>query len=210
MRIRHTSASFSCFLNLAISLSSVCIPAPLSLFVSYTCTQRRRCAALWQQLVSSVNDLWRVSRCVSLGSFRFVSTELYLRAPFMCPQVWLPSPLRSGGGVLPNSPTPPVEDRDGKPMSVMGHCLTVELRVLRESSAARKTVSSCRHIVCTIFFCSCCFYLKPFHCYWLFTGYCFFLLSRICEEIHRQKGELLDCTTWKLDRHLDESLIFSC
>lgn len=64
-------------------------------------------------------------------------------------------PTRGGGGSsgeLPNSPTPPVEDRDGKPMSMMGHCLTVEFRVLRESSAARKTVSSFRHIVCTIFF----------------------------------------------------------
>lgn len=120
MRIRHTSASFSCSLNLAISLSSVCIPAPLSLFVSYTCTQRRRCAALWQQLVSSVNDLWRVSRCVSLGSFRFVSTELYLRAPFMCPQVWLPSPLRRGGGGVAKFPHSPcggqrwkAHERDG-------------------------------------------------------------------------------------------------
>lgn len=93
-----------------LSLSSVCISALLSLFVSYTCTQRRRCAALWQQPVSSVNDLWRVSRCVSLGSFRFVSTELYLRAPFMRPQVW----LGEEGGELPNSLASPCRGREWK------------------------------------------------------------------------------------------------
>lgn len=138
-----------------LSLSSICISAPLSLFVSYTCTQRRRCAALWQQPVSSVNDLWRVSRCVSLGSFRFVSTELYLRAPFMCPQVWLPSPLwiGGGGGRVGSCQIPPLPlwRTEMESPWAWGHCLTVEFRVLRESSAARKTVSSFRHIVCTIF-----------------------------------------------------------
>lgn len=56
------------------------------------------CSAAWRRPVSSVNDLWRVSQCVSLGSFRFVSTALYLRAPFVGPQVWPPSPTQRGGG----------------------------------------------------------------------------------------------------------------
>lgn len=167
MHITHTWALFSDSLALAISLSllSVCISVHLSLFVSCTCTQTRRCAALWQQPVSSVNDLWRVSRCVSLGSFRFVSTELYLSTPFMCPQVWLPSPLagwRGSSGELPNSTTPPVKDSDGKPMGVIGQCLSVEFRMLGESCTARKNSA-------IITFCSCCFYLKPFHCYCVFT-----------------------------------------
>lgn len=84
----------------------------------------------WQRPVSSVNDLWRVSRCVSLGSFRFVSTELYLRAPFMGPQVWPPSPPEEvKGGVLPNSPAASMEDSDGKLMSMMGLRWSIESEV---------------------------------------------------------------------------------
>ena len=117
--ITHTSASFfflpspSLLSNFGyLCLSSVCISVSLTRSISHTHThththtERRRRSALWQP-VSSVNDLWRVSRCVSLGSFRFVSTALYLRAPFMGPQVWRPSPLggrKSRGGDLPNSP----------------------------------------------------------------------------------------------------------
>lgn len=92
--------TFSYTLSLAVSLLSVCISVSC-LFLSHTHTHRwrRRCSAvLWQQPVSSVNDLWRVSRCVSLGSLRFVSTVLYLKAPFMGPQVWLPSPQGDSKG----------------------------------------------------------------------------------------------------------------
>lgn len=104
----HTYISFF-FFFLSMSLSSVCV----SVCVSHTHTQRRGGGVqrLWQQSVSSVNDLWRVSRCVSLGSFRFVSTALYLRAPFMGPQVWPPSPTdrREGGreGSYQIPPLPP-------------------------------------------------------------------------------------------------------
>lgn len=86
----------------------LCPPPCLSHSHSHKHMERRRCAALWQQPVSSVNDLWSVSRCVSLGSFRFVSTALYLRAPFMGPQVWLPSPWGGcGGGGCQIPPLPP-------------------------------------------------------------------------------------------------------
>lgn len=110
MHIRHTSASFSYSSTLAISLSHLFVSLRPSPCLSHTHTQRRRCAALWQQPVSSVNDLWRVSRCVSLGSFRFVSTELYLRAPFMRPQVW----LGEEGGELPNSLASPCRGQEWK------------------------------------------------------------------------------------------------
>lgn len=101
MRIRRTEASFSLTFFFCLSLADiylyVCVPRPVCLarlmHPSVEAGVRSSVAAAWQQPVSSVNDLWRVSRCVSLGSFRFVSTELYLRAPFMRPQVWLPSLL---------------------------------------------------------------------------------------------------------------------
>lgn len=87
----------------------------------------RRCAALWHQSVSSVNDLWRVSGCVSLGSFIFFSTELYLRAPFMCPQVWLPYPFLGecleGSCQIPPPPTP--EEDNDEAMSMMGQWFRV-------------------------------------------------------------------------------------
>lgn len=44
------------------------------------------------KLSAALNDLWPFSRCMSLGSFRFVSTALHLWAPFTRPQVWRTHP----------------------------------------------------------------------------------------------------------------------
>lgn len=62
----------------------VCFPNVdyLPVYEESECTREKR-----PQPVSRVNDLCRVSQCVSLASFRFVSTVLYLRAPFRGPQV---------------------------------------------------------------------------------------------------------------------------
>lgn len=57
-----------------------------------------------------------------------------------------------GGGELPNSPTPSMEDSDGKPMSMIGQCLSLEFTLFGESSAARKTHfrSLSRQILCCV------------------------------------------------------------
>lgn len=143
----HPFFFFCLWLSLADIYLYVCIPRPVCLALMHPSVEaevRGSVAAAWQQPVSSVNDLWRVSRCVSLGSFRFVSTELYLRAPFMRPQVWLPSLLgerRGGWGLgrgfkrrvakFPNSPC------GGRRMKAQEQDGAVKFVALRECGTAK-------------------------------------------------------------------------